>query len=155
VLDRRRAPVTLPLYRPVGADRALVPVTMQDEAAIAGMEQLLETLRTIQEQEADPVRLLAIVKNRVKLTSRAYRINSDALAPFEQADLPFASVELREAAAWHNAAADGLPLVLALPNSEAARNFRDLMVELWPDVQFPYMSELAIAWRRRREAGVA
>jgi chromosome partitioning protein len=146
---------TLTMNGLVAADRCLVPVNMQDEAAIAGMEQLLETLRTIQEQESDPVRLQAIVKNRVKPTSRAYRLNSEALDPFVEAGLPFAHVELREAAAWHNAAADGLPLVLALPNSAAARNFRDLMIELWPDVEFPYMSDLALSWRRRTHVEVA
>ncbi len=141
---------TLTMNGLVAADRAVVPINMQDEAAIAGMEQLVETLRTIQEQEPDPVRLRAIVRNRVKPKSRAYRMNSDALVPFQEAGLPFAEVELRELAAWHNAAAVGLPLVLAAPNDAAARNFRDLMIELWPDLEFPYMSDLAPRWREAR-----
>lgn len=138
----------------VASQRAVVPVNMQDDAAVEGMGQLLETLRTIQAQEADPVRLRAIVLNRVRRSARAYRENSQRLEPFRAAGLPFAATELLESTAWHNAGAQGLPLVLATPTHEASRNMRDLTIELWPDVDFRYMSDLAGTVRElRRRAG--
>ena len=62
-----------------------------------------------------------------------------------------ARTRLKEARAWHNAGAEDLPLVMYAPNSDAARNVRELMVELWPDVTFAYMSAAAAglrSWRR-------
>ena len=39
------------------------------------------------------------------------------------------------------------------PNSDAGRNFRDLMVELWADLRFPYMSDAAQALRSVSASG--
>lgn len=143
VIDCPPSLSTLTLNGLVAATRAVVPVNMQDESAIAGMEQLLETVQEIQSQEKEAVVLAAVVLNRVKPASRAYRANKAALEPFAQAGIPFAATELRESAAYHNAGANNLPLVLSAPNSDASRNFRLLMQELWPDLRFPYMSEIA------------
>lgn len=136
----------------VAADQAIVPVNMQDRAALNGVEQLLETILTIQRQTpGDAVRLRAIVRNRVSEGAIAYRRNAVKLEALEAQGVPVAATLLKEARAWHNAGAEDLPLVLHAPNSDAARNVRDLMVELWSDVRFPYMSDVAGAlrgWRR-------
>ena len=136
----------------VAADQAIVPVNMQDRAALNGVEQLLETILTIQRQTPnDAVRLHAIVRNRVSQGAIAYRRNAVKLQALEAQGVPVAATLLKEARAWHNAGAEDLPLVLHAPNSDAARNVRDLMVELWSDVRFPYMSDVAgvpRSWRR-------
>ena len=136
----------------VAANQAIVPVNMQDRAALNGVEQLLETILTIQRQTpTDAVRLRAIVRNRVSEGAIAYRRNAVKLEALQAQGVPVAATLLKEARAWHNAGAEDLPLVLHAPNSDAARNVRDLMVELWSDVRFPYMSEVAAAlrgWRR-------
>ena len=137
----------------VAADQAIVPVNMQDRAALNGVEQLLETILTIQQQTPrDAVRLRALVRNRVTEGAIAYRRNALKLDALEAQGVPVAQTMLKEARAWHNAGAEDLPLVMHAPNSDAARNFRDLMVELWSDLQFPYMSEGARALRSWRQA---
>lgn len=136
----------------VAADQAIVPVNMQDRAALNGVEQLLETVLTIQRQTPkDAVRLRAIVRNRVTQAAIAYRRNSEKLEALQAQGVPVAHTMLREARAWHNAGAEDLPVVMYAPNCDAARNVRELMVELWPEVAFPYMSDAAHAlrsWRR-------
>jgi len=136
----------------VAADQAIVPVNMQDRAALNGVEQLLETVLTIQRQTPkDAVRLRAIVRNRVTEAAVAYRRNSEKLEALQAQGVPVAHTMLKEARAWHNAGAEDLPVVMYAPNSDAARNVRELMVELWPEVAFPYMSAAAHAlrsWRR-------
>lgn len=139
----------------VAADQAIVPVNMQDRAALNGVEQLLETILTIQRQTPnDAVRLRAIVRNRVSEGAIAYRRNAVKLEALEAQGVPVAATLLKEARAWHNAGAEDLPLVLHAPNSDAARNVRDLMVELWSDVRFPYMSDVASALRSWRRVAV-
>jgi len=138
----------------VAADQAIVPVNMQDRAALNGVEQLLETLLTIQQQTPkDAVRLRAIVRNRVTEGAIAFRRNASKLDALAEQGVPVASTMLKEARAWHNAGAEDLPVVMYAPNSDSARNFRELMVELWRDVEFPYMSDGARALRSWR--GVA
>jgi len=136
----------------VAADQAIVPVNMQDRAALNGVEQLLETVLTIQRQTPkDAVRLRAIVRNRVTQAAVAYRRNSEKLEALQAQGVPVAHTMLKEARAWHNAGAEDLPLVMYAPNCDAARNVRELMVELWPDLAFPYMSAAASTlrnWRR-------
>ncbi len=137
----------------VAADQAIVPVNMQDRAALNGVEQLLETILTIQQQTPrGAVRLRALVRNRVTEGAIAFRRNAVKLDALEAQGVPVARTMLNEARAWHNAGAEDLPLVMHAPNSDAARNFRDLMVELWSDLQFPYMSEGARALRSWRQA---
>ena len=136
----------------VAADQAVVPVNMQDRAALNGVEQLLETVLTIQRQTPkDAVRLRAIVCNRVTEAAVAFRRNALKLEALQAQGVPVARTRLKEARAWHNAGAEDLPLVMYAPNSDAARNVRELMVELWPDVTFAYMSTAAAglrSWRR-------
>jgi len=128
----------------VAADQAIVPVNMQDRAALNGVEQLLETMLTIQRQTpTSAVRLRAIVRNRVTDGAIAYRRNAPKLDAFAAQGVPVATTMLKEARAWHNAGAEDLPLVMFAPNSDAARNFRDLMAELWADLRFPWMSDVA------------
>lgn len=135
----------------VAADQAIVPVNMQDRAALNGVEQLLETILTIQQQTPeDAVRLRAIVRNRVTESAIAFRRNVPKLQALEEQGVPVARTMLKEARAWHNAGAEDLPLVMYAPNSDAARNFRELMVELWGDLHFPYMSDAAPLLRGRR-----
>jgi len=137
----------------VAADQAIVPVNMQDRAALNGVEQLLETILKIQKQTPrDAVRLRAIVRNRVTESSIAYRRNVPKLEALQAQGIPVADTMLKEARSWHNAGADDLPLVMYAPNSDAARNVRELMVELWNDVAFPYMSDSARALRSWRHA---
>ena len=93
----------------------------------------------------------AIVRNRVTEAAVAYRRNSEKLEALQAQGVPVAHTMLKEARAWHNAGAEDLPVVMYAPNSDAARNVRELMVELWPEVAFPYMSDVAHAlrsWRR-------
>jgi len=138
----------------VAADQAIVPVNMQDRAALAGVEQLLQTLLTIQQQTPnDAVGLRAIVRNRVTEAAIAYRHNAVKLQALEDEGVPVARSMLKEARAWHNAGAEDLPVVMFAPNCAAARNVSELMVELWNDVEFPYMSDVARALRSWR--GVA
>jgi len=151
----------------VAADQAIVPVNMQDRAALNGVEQLLETLLTIQQQTPkDAVRLRAIVRNRVTEGAIAFRRNASKLDALAQQGVPVARTMLKEARAWHNAGAEDLPVVMYAPNSDSARNVRELMVELWGDVEFPYMRRggpveilaprggLSMALRKPDEVGV-
>ena len=136
----------------VAADQAIVPVNLQDRAALNGVEQLLETILTIQQQTPkEAVRLRAIVRNRVTASAIAYRKNAIKLDALQAQGVPIAEIVLKEARAWHNAGAEDLPLLMYAPNSDAARNFRELMVELWNDVQFPYMSDVAPMLRSWRQ----
>ena len=139
----------------VAADQAIVPVNMQSRAALNGVEQLVERILTIQRQTPnDAVRLRAIVRNRVSEGAIAYRRNAVKLEALQEQGVPVAATLLKEARAWHNAGAEDLPLVLHAPNSDAARNVRELMVELWSDVRFPYMSDVAGALRSWRRVAV-
>ncbi len=108
---------------------------------------------TIQQQSPhEAVRLRAIVRNRVTEGAIAYRRNVAKLQALQAQGVPVAATMLKEARAWHNAGAEDLPLVMHAPNCDAARNFRELMVELFADVRFPYMSDSARAlrgWRRQ------
>src|SRR4028118_98756 len=100
---------------------------MQDRAALNGVEQLLETILTIQRQTPnDAVRLRAIVRNRVSEGAIAYRRNAVKLEALQEQGVPVAATLLKEARAWHNAGAEDLPLVLHAPNSEAAGDGRAL-----------------------------
>src|SRR4028118_137745 len=120
---------------------------MQDRAALNGVEQLLETILTIQRQTPnDAVRLRAIVRNRVSEGAIACRRNAVKLEALEEQGVPVAATLLKEARAWHNAGAGALRLVLHAPNSGAARDVRE------PDGRVVERRALSLYERCRRRA---
>jgi chromosome partitioning protein len=119
------------------ADEVIAPVSMEDKNAVQGALNLLDTLRRLQEQD-QPVTLKTLVRVKADAKRQAHR----ALADLESLGLPVAQTDLRARADWNNANVEGMPVVLWEPRSDAARDARDLAAELWPNIKFPYASEL-------------
>jgi chromosome partitioning protein len=119
------------------ADDVIAPVSMEDKNAVQGALNLLETLRKLREQD-QPVTLKTLVRVKADSNRQAHR----ALADLERLGLPVAKTDLRARADWNNAGVEGMPVVIWGPRTDAARDARDLAAELWPEVHFPYASEL-------------
>jgi len=129
------------------ADDVIAPVSMEDKNAVQGAVNLLETLRKLREQD-QPVRLKTLVRVKADSKRQAHR----ALADLARLGLPVAETNLRTRADWNNAGVEGMPVVLWGPTSDAARDARDLAAELWPELQFPYASEIRDQLKRQRAA---
>jgi chromosome partitioning protein len=129
------------------SDEVIAPVSMEDKNAVQGAVNLLETLRKLREQD-QPVRLKTLVRVKADSKRQAHR----ALADLARLGLPVAETDLRTRADWNNAGVEGMPVVLWGPTSDAARDARDLAAELWPELQFPYASEIRDQLKRRRAA---
>lgn len=133
------------------ADDVIVPVNMEDDAAVRGA---LNVVRTIAELRAQQQRLelKALVRARVDHRLQTYLPLNDALTA---TGLPVAETEIRTRADWRSCVVERKPVVLWAPNSDAARDCRALVAELWPDEQVPYTSTIPKLMRDARLAMVA
>jgi chromosome partitioning protein len=129
------------------SDDVIAPVSMEDKNAVQGAVNLLETLRKLREQD-QPVMLKTLVRVKADSKRQAHR----ALADLAGLGLPVADTDLRTRADWNNAGVEGMPVVLWGPTTDAARDARDLAAELWPELQFPYASEIRDRCKRQRAA---
>lgn len=132
------------------ADDVIAPVSMEDKNALQGALNLLDTLRKLREQDQS-VTLRTLVRVKADATRQAHR----ALADLERLGLPVAHTNLRARADWNNAGVEGMPVVLWGPSTEAARDARELAAELWPEVSFPYASEVRTIMRHGRAGASA
>jgi chromosome partitioning protein len=129
------------------SDDVIAPVSMEDKNAVQGAVNLLETLRKLREQD-QPVMLKTLVRVKADSKRQAHR----ALADLAGLGLPVAQTDLRARADWNNAGVEGMPVVLWGPTTDAARDARDLAAELWPELHFPYASEIRDCYKRQRTA---
>jgi chromosome partitioning protein len=129
------------------SDDVIAPVSMEDKNAVQGAVNLLETLRKLREQD-QPVMLKTLVRVKADSKRQAHR----ALADLAGLGLPVAQTDLRTRADWNNAGVEGMPVVLWGPTTDAARDARDLAAELWPELEFPYASEIRDRYKRQRTA---
>lgn len=129
------------------SDDVIAPVSMEDKNAVQGAVNLLQTLQKLREQD-QLVALKTLVRVKADSTRQAHR----ALANLESLGLPVASTDLRARADWNNAGVEGMPVVLWGPTTEATRDVRALAAELWPELCFPYASEIRAELRRLRAA---
>jgi cellulose biosynthesis protein BcsQ len=132
------------------ADDVIAPVSMEDKNALQGALNLLDTLRKLREQDQS-VTLRTLVRVKADPTRQAHR----ALADLERLGLPVAHTNLRARADWNNAGVEAMPVVLWGPSTEAARDARELAAELWPEVSFPYASEVRTIMRHGRAGASA
>jgi chromosome partitioning protein len=132
------------------SDDVIAPVSMEDKNAVQGAVNLLETLHKLREQDQE-VTLKTLVRVKADSTRQAHR----ALADLERLGLPVAKTDLRARADWNNAGVEGMPVVLWSPRSDAARDARDLAAELWPEIRFPYASEIRKQLKLQRDTAIA
>ena len=120
------------------ADDVLGPVAMTDKNALQGAINLVETVSRLRKQR-QKVRLRSLIRVKVDQRLLAYR----ALAPvLQRLALPLAETELLDRRDWDSSTVEAIPVVLWRPRSEAARNVRELAVELWPDAGVPLASDI-------------
>jgi chromosome partitioning protein len=129
------------------SDDVIAPVSMEDKNAVQGAVNLLETLHKLREQD-QMVTLKTLVRVKADSKRQAHR----ALADLARLGLPVAKTDLRARADWNNAGVEGMPVVLWGPRTDAARDARDLAAELWPEVRFPYASEIRTILKQQRAA---
>jgi cellulose biosynthesis protein BcsQ len=92
------------------------------------------------------------LKTLVRVKADSKRQAHRALADLARLGLPVAKTDLRARADWNNAGVEGMPVVLWGPRTDAARDARDLAAELWPEVRFPYASEIRTILKQQRAA---
>lgn len=129
----------------LAADEIICPINMGDTNALRGLKRLTRTVAKLSDH-AD-VRFKGLVKVKCDEARLSYRLNSDALrALADSLGLPLARAELRARAAWEKAITQDLPLVLLHESDrgtlEAQADVRRLALELWPEVDFPFASEI-------------
>ncbi|MGB0098170.1 MAG: ParA family protein [Solirubrobacteraceae bacterium] len=129
------------------SDDVIAPVSMEDKNAVQGAVNLLDTLHKLREQD-QPVMLKTLVRVKADSNRQAHR----ALADLDRLGLPVAKTDLRARADWNNAGVEGMPVVLWAPTTDATRDARDLAAELWPELRFPYASEIRALLRQQRAA---
>jgi chromosome partitioning protein len=120
------------------ADEALVPVNMEDDAAVRGALNVTRTIATLRQQR-QRVTLRALLRVRVDHRVQTYAPLNEALTDTE---LPVARTELQARADWRSSVVERTPVVLWKPSGDAARDVRELAAELWPDDRVPHASEL-------------
>jgi cellulose biosynthesis protein BcsQ len=120
---------------------------MEDKNAVQGAINLLGTLSKLRDQD-QRVALKTLVRVKADPTRQAHR----ALGALERQGYPVADTDLRARADWNNAAVEGKPVVLWAPSSDAAADACKLAVELWPELRFPYPSEIRSRVRELRPA---
>ena len=129
------------------SDEVIAPVSMEDKNAVQGAVNLLDTIHKLREQD-QPVMLKTLIRIKADSTRQAHR----ALADLERLGLPVAKTDLRARADWNNAGVEGMPVVLWAHRTDAARDARNLAAELWPEIQFPYASEIRKELKQRQSA---
>jgi len=130
----------------LAADEIICPVKMGDSNALRGLSRLTQTVEKLNRRGA-AVRFKSLVKVECDESQLSYRLNDEALSRLAaRLELPVARTELRARAAWRTAVTQDLPLVLLdEPDRgvrEAQADIHAVAGELWPEVPFPYPSEI-------------
>ena len=136
------------------ADEIICPVKMGDSNALRGISRLTQTVEKLNRRGAQ-VEFKSLVMVECDPAQLSYRLNREALDSLaEGLDLPVARTELRARAAWRTAITQDIPLILLDGSDrgtrEAQSDVHHLATELWPEVDFPYPSEIKV----RRRASV-
>ena len=128
------------------ADEIICPVNMGDTNALRGLSRLTQTVQKLNQRGAS-VRFKALARVACDDAQMSYRLNSEALdALAARLELPVAGTELRVRAAWRKAVTQDVPLILLDESDRSTRDAQSdawhLVHELWPQVDFPYPSEI-------------
>ena len=128
------------------ADEIVCPVKMGDSNALRGLNRLTQTVEKLNRRGAQ-VRVKSLVRVECADSQLSYRLNHEALERFtERLELPVARTELRARAAWRTAITQDVPLILLDESDrgtrEAQSDLHRLASELWPQVDFPFPSEI-------------
>lgn len=108
------------------ADEVVVPIDMTDRNAWKGAHDLLATISMIQRKRPE-LTVTALVRNAVDRNRLLYRSLADRL---KELGVPVARTEIPQRAAFQNSGAEGVPLVIASPDSDGADAYRALAKEL-------------------------
>lgn len=143
----------------LAADDIVCPVKMSDSNAMRGIDRLTETVAKLRRRSAH-VTFKTLVKVECDEQQLSYRLNDEALrAAAERLGLPIARTELRARAAWRTAITQDVPLILFEHNDrgvrEAQTDVHHLAHELWPEIDFPYPSEIRVLRRAETPSEVA
>lgn len=128
------------------ADEIVCPVKMGDSNALRGLNRLTQTVEKLNRRGAQ-VRVKSLVRVECDDSQLSYRLNHEALERLtERLELPVARTELRARAAWRTAITQDVPLILLDESDrgtrEAQSDLHRLASELWPQVDFPFPSEI-------------
>ncbi|MTD47446.1 AAA family ATPase [Conexibacter sp. W3-3-2] len=110
----------------VAANDVVGVVSMVDLNAYKGVLALMNTLEELRSNRID-VRLAGIAKTQVERKRLTYQALQEEMA---EEDLPMFRSEIPLAAAFHNAGASSVPLVLFAPDHVAASKVRELTTEI-------------------------
>jgi chromosome partitioning protein len=130
----------------LSAEEIICPVNMGDTNALRGLSRLTQTVHKLNQRGAS-VRFKALARLACDDTQVSCRLNSTALdALAARLELPVARTELRARAAWRKAVTQDVPLILLAESDRGTREAQadvwHLAHELWPEVDFPYSSEM-------------
>ena len=130
----------------LAADEIVCPVKMSDSNALRGLSRLTQTLEKLNRRGAR-VHIKSLVRVECDHSQLSYRLNRDALRRLaRRLKLPVARTELRARAAWRTAITQDVPLILLDGHDrgtcEAQADVHRLARELWPEVNFPFPSEI-------------
>ncbi len=139
------------------ADEIVCPVKMGDSNALRGLSRLTQTVEKLNRRGAQ-ARFKSLVRVECDHSQLSYRLNREALERLAGTlELPVAATELRARAAWRTAITQDVPLILLDGSDRGTRDAQSdvhrLTTELWPDVAFPYPSE--IKTQRRASAATS
>ena len=128
------------------ADEIVCPVKMADSNALRGLSRLAQTVEKLNRRDAR-VEIKSLVRVECDPGQLSYRLNHDALQRLTgRLELPVAKTELRARAAWRTAVTQDVPLILLDESDrgtrEAQADLHALASELWPEIQFPFPSEV-------------
>jgi chromosome partitioning protein len=130
----------------LAADEIVCPVKMGDSNALRGLSRLTQTLEKLNRRGAQ-VHIKSLVRVECDHSQLSYRLNREALRRLaRRLKLPVARTELRARAAWRTAITQDVPLILLdgrdRGTCEAKADVHRLAKELWPEVNFPFPSEI-------------
>jgi chromosome partitioning protein len=108
------------------ANDVVVPIDMTDRNAWKGAHDLLATISMIQRKRPE-LSVAALVRNAVDRNRLLYRSLADHL---KDLGVPVAKTEIPQRAAFQNSGAEGVPLVVASPESDGAAAYKTLAKEL-------------------------
>jgi len=130
----------------LSAEEIICPVNMGDTNALRGLSRLTQTVHKLNQRGA-AVHFKALVRVACDDTQVSCQLNSEALGALAaRLELPVARTELRARTAWRKAVTQDVPLILLGESDrgtrEAQSDMRRLAHELWPEIDFPYASEI-------------
>jgi chromosome partitioning protein len=121
------------------ADEVVVPIDMTDRNAWKGAHDLLATISMIQRKRPE-LSVAALVRNAVDKNRLLYRSLADHL---KELGVPIARTEIPQRAAFQNSGAEGVPLVVASPDSDGAAAYTALAKELSRAIARPTKAKAA------------